>query len=832
MKILLLAGGATLLAAVLLVSQAGISERVGPRPDGAFLLNSGALLTPAGRQIGTDTFPMASALSLDKRWLLVLHGGYNPPAVVVFDAKTLAETSRVDLPDAWLGLTFAPSGKMVYIGGGSQANVHELSFDDTKGELKLLRSMPVVPVAERKHTDFVGDVAVSPDGRLVYAAGLFQNAVHVINPQSGRVIEKLPTGRRPYRILFHPDGKSFFVSHWADASVGHYAAETGNRLGLVRAGQHPTDMIWSDRQPEVSEGEAPKYKGRIFVTNGNMNTVSVIGVSEANTASAIESINVSLSFEQPAGMTPSALALSPDQKRLYVVCSDANAVAVADISEVRTRVRGFIPTGWYPIAARAIDSQLLVFNGRGPRSYPNPKGPNPAQRPAPVHEGNAAVEYVGRIQRGSISIIDAFNEEQLDQWTSAVRRNTPYEDKRLFLAHSDAVAPIIPVRPGEPSRIEHVIYIVKENRTYDQVLGDLGKGNGDPSLTLFPEKVSPNHHKLAREFVLLDNFYVSADVSADGHNWTTAAIAPDYVQKMWPNSYAGRRKHYDYEGGEPAALPPAGYIWNNALSKGLTIRNYGYFVENAPLKDVTGSTPHVKLIRDPALIPHTNRQYRGFDMDYPDVERAKTFIADLTRMEAEGKFPNLSLVRLGNDHTSGLSAGKISPLSAMADNDYALGLMIEALSKSKFWEKMAIFVIQDDAQNGPDHVDSHRAPAYVISPYSKRGAIDSSFYNTTSMLRTMELILGIRPMTMFDAGARPMVGAFQMTPNVSAYTAEKPRHPLDERNPGQGALAARSARLDFDEADEADDDELNEILWLAIKKTPAPVPMRSYFGRE
>ena len=831
MKTLLLAGSATLLAAVLLVSQAEMGERVGPRPDGSFLLNSGAVLKAAGRQQAMDTFPMASALSPDKRWLLVLHGGYNPPSVVVLDAKTLAEKSRLSLPDAWLGLAFTPNGKMVYVGGGSQANVHELSFDDNAGQLTLLRSIPIVSTADRKHTDFIGDVAVSPDGRLVYAAGLFHDAIHVINPQSGRVIEKLKTGRRPYRILFHPDGKSYFVSHWADGAIGHYAAETGNRLGLIRTGQHPTDMLWSDRQPEGADSDAAKFKGRIFVTSSNTNLVSVVGVTESNTATAIESLNVALSPNQPAGMTPSALALSPDQKDLYVVCSDANAVAVADISQARSRVRGFIPTGWYPLAARMIDNQLLVFNGRGGGSFPNPRGPNPTQRPAPVHEGNVAVQYVGRLQRGSVSIIDAFDDDQLDRWSAQVRRSTPYDDRRLMLAHNDSATAIIPVRAGDPSLIKHVLYIVKENRTYDQVLGDLGRGNGDPSLTLFPEKVSPNHHKLAREFVLLDNFYVSADVSADGHNWTTAAIAPDYVQKMWPNSYAGRRKHYDYEGGEPAALPPAGHIWNNVLAKGLTLRNYGYYVENAPLKDVNAASPHVKSLRDPSLVPHTNRNYRGFDMDYPDVDRAKVFLTDLARMEAEGKFPNFSMLRLGNDHTSGLAAGKISPLANMADNDYALGLIVEALSKSKFWDKMAIFVIEDDAQNGPDHVDSHRSPAFVISPYTKRGAIDSTFYNTTSMLRTIELILGLRPMTMFDAGARPMVGSFQATANTAAYTAEKPRYALDERNPEQGTLAARSARMDFDEADEIDDDELNEILWLAIKKTPPPVPVRSYLGR-
>jgi hypothetical protein len=319
-------------------------------------------------------------------------------------------------------------------------------------------------------------------------------------------------------------------------------------------------------------------------------------------------------------------------------------------------------------------------------------------------------------------------------------------------------------------------------------------------------------------------------VSADGHNWSTAAIAPDYAQKLWPNSYAKRRRLNDYAQQDPASLPPAGYLWTNAAAAGLTMRNYGYMVENKP-KAAPHGEEQIDRVRDPVLAPLTNRRFRGFDVDYPDVERAKVFLDDLALFEKSGEMPRLIVMRLGNDHTAGTSAGRISPLSAMADNDHALGMIVEAVSKSRFWGSTAIFVLEDDAQNGADHVDSHRSPAFVISPYARRRVVDSTMYNTTSMLRTMELMLGLRPMTHYDAGSRPMTSAFQATADPSPYAAEAPRIPLDRRNPANSPTAARSARLSFEEADEIDDDELNEILWRAIRSDEPPPPTRSYFAR-
>lgn len=817
-------------AAALLLSQPSPREQVGPLPDGGFLLNSGWRIRPAGRQVPLDTFPMATAMSPDGKHLFVLNGGYKPPSVSVIDAATTQEISRKGVPDGWLGLTVSRDGKFVYVGGGSQAAVFELSFDGTN--LQEARTFTIVAKEQRTHRDFVGDVQFSPDGRLIYAAGLYNDVIYVINPQSGRLIETWKSGRRPYRILFHPDGQSFFVTSWADGTLSHHRTVNGERLTAVRIGQHPTDMVWREsKKQELEEEDRANWKARIFVAAANTNNVYSVGVSEAKDLRVLESINVAMTPRQPVGMTPSALALDDAGDRLFVVCSDANAVAVADVAEARAAVLGFVPTGWYPTAARVLSGgRLLVLNGRGLRSLPNPRGPNPTQAAAPVHQGTRPmVEYVARIQLGSASVIEPFNDEQLDTYTKTVLGNSPYRDQLLEAVDIPAGNPV-PPRPGGPTPIKYIVYVVKENRTYDQVLGDLGKGNGDPSLTLFGENVTPNHHKLAREFVLFDNFYVNADVSADGHNWSTSAIANDYVQKMWPNSYAGRRRHYDYEGGEPAALPPAGYIWTNAHQAGISMRNYGWWVNNGPRAE-TGQR-QIASVRDPLLGPVTNMNFRAFDLDYPDIDRARVFLTDLAEFEKTGQMPRLMFVRIGNDHTSGTAGGKVAPVSAVADNDAALGMIVEGISRSRFWAETAIFVLEDDAQNGPDHVDSHRAPAYVISPYTRRGIVDSNMYNTTSMLRTMELILGLRPMTSFDAAARPMHAAFAGKADTRPYEAEKARVPLTDRNPAANPTAARSERMDFSEADRIDDDEMNEILWRAVRRTEPPAPVRSWFSAE
>ncbi len=824
-----------LIFAMVLGSQPSWRETVGKQADGTVVLPNGWSIAPVGTQVPLDTLPMSSAISPNGRFVLVLNGGYRPPSISVIDAASRKELSRVKVADGWLGLTFSPDGKFVYVGGGSRYRVFEFSFS-SDGELKPAREIEIAPDAKPGLRDFIGDVAISPDGQLMYAADLYHDSVVAINVRTGKVSERYKTGRRPYRILFHPDGRTFFVSSWADASVTEYNVSSGTEVAKVRVGPHATDMILSNRTPEVDEADEDAKKAkkpekvlRLFVTAANTNNVFVINVEEDKDMKLVETLNVAMTPRHPLGMTPTALALSPDQKMLFTVCSDANAVAVTDISEQRSRLLGFIPTGWYPTAARILkDNTILVLNGRGLQSYPNPKAPGPFGAPAIVGGGDPRREYVGNLQTGTMSVIEPLSEEALEQYTKSTLALSPYNDSKLDVLET-ADDNVIYSKPGRPSPIEHVIYIIKENRTYDQVLGKLGKGNSDPSLNLFDENTAPNHYKLAREFVLFDNFYVNADVSADGHNWATAGIAPDYTQKFWPSSYAKRRNFYDYEGGEPANSPPAGYIWANAVSAGLSTRNYGHQVNNK--KEVGADGVQITGLRDPSLTAITNTHYRGFDLDYPDVERAKVFLGELKEFEASGNMPRFIIMRLGNDHTSGTSANHIAPLSSFADNDYALGMVVEGVSKSKFWAKTAIFVIEDDAQNGPDHVDSHRSPMFALSPYTRRGIIDSSMYNQSSVLRTMELILGLRPLTHFDAGARPLAMAFASAPKMAPYQAEKPRISLTDRNPVKSATAGKSARMDFSDADLADDDELNAILWQAIRKTEPPVPVRSYFSK-
>ena len=824
-----------LIFAVVLGSQPSGRETVGRQADGTVMLPNGWRIAPVGEQVPLDTLPMSSAISPNGRFVLVLNGGYKPPSISVIDAASKKELSRVKVPDGWLGLTFSPDGKFVYVGGGSQYRVFEFSFS-ADGELKPTREIEAAPDATHNVRDFVGDVAVSPDGQLMYAADLYHDSVLVINVRTGKVSERYKTGRRPYRILFHPDGKTFFVSSWADATVTEYNVSSGTEVQRLHVGPHPTDMILSNRTPDEEEAEEGSKKPkkeektlRLFVAAANTNTVFVVNVEDDKEMKVTETLNIALTPRHPLGMTPTALALSADQKMLFTVCSDANAAAVTDISGLRSRLIGFIPTGWYPTAARVLkDGTILVLNGRGLQSFPNPKAPGPFGAPAIEGGGDPRREYVGNLQTGTMSVIAPLTAESLGQYTKSTLALSPYSDSKLDVADF-ADDNVIYSKPGRPSPIEHVIYIIKENRTYDQVLGKIGKGNSDATLDLFDENTAPNHYKLAREFVLFDNFYVNADVSADGHNWAMAGIAPDYTQKFWPSSYAKRRNFYDYEGGEPANTPPAGYIWSNAAAAGLTVRNYGHQVNNKKVAGPDGM--QIDGVRDPSLASITNRRYRGFDLDYPDVERAKVFLGELKEFETSGNMPRFIIMRLGNDHTSGTAVGHVAPLSSFADNDYALGMVVEGVSKSRFWAKTAIFVIEDDAQNGPDHVDSHRSPVFVLSPYTRRGIIDSSMYNQSSVLRTIELILGLRPLTHFDAGGRPMAMAFASAPNMVAYDAEKPRISLTEKNPVKSPTAARSAKMDFSDADLADDDELNAILWESIRKTPAPVPVRSYFSK-
>ncbi|HEV8416091.1 MAG TPA: bifunctional YncE family protein/alkaline phosphatase family protein [Bryobacteraceae bacterium] len=606
---------------------------------------------PAGMQVALDSLPLSAAVSPDGKFLLALNAGSHP-SISVIETGAMKETSRVAIADAGLGLAFSPDGRRVYAGGGSRNVVFEFSFSPA-GELKISRE---ISAGQPAAMNFIGDVAVAPDGRTILAGDLFHDRVLVINAQSGQVTGALKSGRRPYRILFHPDGQSYFVSSWADASVYEYSLPSGNEMARARVGAHPTDLVLSNRK---ISGEQNSWQYRLFVAAANTNDVFVVGVSEGKELNVIETLNTGFSAVAPAGMTPSSLALSADQTRLYIACSDVNAVAVADISETRSRVAGSIPVGAYPTAVRVVTGgRLAVLNGHS----------------------------------SSLSVIDAPTDEMLPEYTTKATAATPYRE-----SFSDSL-------PEQRSSIEHVIYILMA-----------GASSG------------PNATKLAREFVRLENFRPAGDTPASALHWAIAAIAPDFTERLSPSFAAGRLRYNGFEGGEPANLPAAGYLWSNALSAGLTVRNYGLFVDNA----VQGGR-----VKDPSLLGVTNMKYRDAD--------PQAFLDDLKQFESPaGMMPNLTVLR--------------------TTSDAALGRIVEAVSKSKFWPQTAIFVMNPSA---PTPV------LLALSPYTRRGAADATPYDQASVLRTIELILNLRPMTIFDFSARSLAAAFVSTPNNAAYSLE------------------------------------------------------------
>jgi DNA-binding beta-propeller fold protein YncE len=603
---------------------------------------------PAGTQAALDSLPLSAAVSPDGRYLLALNAGTHP-SISVVETGAMKETARVAIADAGLGLAFSPDGRRVYVGGGARNVVLEFTFSPA-GELKPTRE---ISAGQPATMNFIGDVAVSPDGRTILAGDLFHDRVLVINAQSGQVTGALKSGRRPYRILFHPDGQSYFVSSWADASVYEYSLPSGTEMARARVGAHPTDLILSNRKiPD----EQSTWQYRLFVAAANTNDVFVLGVTEGKDVSVLETLNAGFSAVAPAGMTPSGLALSADQTRLYIACSDVNALAVADVSEARSRIAGFIPTGAYPTAVRILKSgKLAVLNGHG----------------------------------ASLSVIETPTDETLPALTTKAMAATPYRE-----SFSDSL-------PEQRSSIEHVIYILMD-----------GAGG-------------PNSAKLAREFVHLNNFHPAGDTPASAFNWSVAAIAPDFTERLSPSFAAGRLRYDGFEGGESANLPPAGYLWSNALSAGLTVRNYGLFVDNGP---------QGARVKDPSLQNVTNMKYRGTD--------PQAFLDDLKQFES-GMMPNLLTVRV--------------------ESDAALGRIVEGVSKSKFWPQTAIFAMNPSI---PTPV------LLALSPYTRRVATDPTPYDQVSVLRTIELILNLRPMTVFDFSARSLAAAFVSMPNNAPYSME------------------------------------------------------------
>jgi hypothetical protein len=513
------------------------------------------------------------------------------------------------------------------------------------------------------------------------------------------------------------------------------------------------------------------------------------------------------------------LALSPDGTRLFAAEADANAVATFDLSAStadapaatgQDKLAGRIPVGWYPTGLVVLGDTLLVANGKGAGTGPNPNRPHPGQ---PREHGPDMSYTLGQIQ-GSLSIIPAARASgpELATLSTRVARANGWVDSRR-------------ARPRYPP-FTHVVYILKENRTYDQVLGDLPQADGDTSLVLFGEAISPNHHALALRFGIFDRFFVNAEVSADGHNWSMAAYATDYTQKTTPTHYDGGGRTYDYEGENRGAIPeddvaePAsGYLWDLAERAGITFANFGEFSVGETGPDSVKRYRGTKTF----LAAHTDPNYPAYDLSIPDQRRADVWLAAFTRWVAAGEMPALQILHLPSDHTAGASAGMRTPRAMVADNDLALGRIVEAISKSPFWKNTVVFVMEDDAQDGPDHVDSHRSPLFVVSAYNRFG-VTHRFTNTTDVLRTIEEILGLDALSQFDYYGRPLRDIWTDTPDSAPYLALTPAVPLDERNPRRGAAARASRRLDLATVDAADMDLFNRVLWMAVKGEAVPYP--------
>jgi YVTN family beta-propeller protein len=797
-------------------------EQPGHQGGGTVLLPNGWRIAPAGRHIPVGDLPLAMLQSTDGRYVIVTNNGYAKPSLTVVDIERWLVKSRLPLEHAWLGLAWHPDAKRLYSSGAAGSTVDELEFDSRDGKLTTRRSFAL---AKPGPTSFVGGLVVSADGRRLFAVHVLGQTLSAVDLDQGGVRRTVELAAEPYTALLSADGKTLFVSLWGGAKVLLFDPETLAPQGEVAVGEHPNAMVLS------RDGR------RLFVACANTNAVWVVDVAAR---AAKEQVGIALFPGAPPGSTPNALDLSPDGKTLLVANADNNTVAVVDVGEPgRSEVEGFIPTGWYPTSVRFTSDgkRILVLSGKGLTSQANPRGPQPGFR---ATDG----QYTGAMLTGSLSVLDLPDDRTLAAYTKKVYALTPYADAtRLAPAKAPADSPI-PRKVGEASPIKHVFYVVRENRTYDQVLGDMEKGNGDPSLTLFGEEVTPNAHALAREFVLLDNFYVDAEVSMDGHSYSTGAYATDFTEKVWPMNYGGRGAEYLSEGGGPnrnpygnITAPAQGYIWDACRRAGVSVRSYGEFAvryEEAFLHDERKDTKQGSVLASvPGLEGLVHPEYPPYDLSIPDNKRVDVWLEEFRKFEQGGELPRLSILRLGNDHTAGTRPGYPTPRAMVAENDLALGRIVETISKSRFWKDSAIFVLEDDAQNGPDHVDAHRSVALLVSPYVRRGVVDSTLYTTSGMLRTIELILGLPPMSQYDAAATPMYGSFQAKPVLTPYTKRDARIALDEKNDPQAPGAAESLAMNLEEADRAPDLLLNEIIWKAIRGAGStmPPPVRAAFVR-
>jgi YVTN family beta-propeller protein len=798
------------------------------------LLVSGWKTTPAGRQLTTGDMILGGQVSPDGKLFAFTKTGYTHHALHIVDLATEKEIATFQMEQAWGGLAFSPKGDRIYVSNGAGYKYSDIQIFDRWERLRPERAAggqrrEAAPASESawgwgptrsdewkearvgytlygaaKDLTAVAWLGTSPDGGLLYALNNSDQQLYVIDTHGGRAVARLRVGDHPISARLSRDGKTLYDANLGSATVSIVDVSDSSHpkiAGSLDTDPHPNDLVVT---PD----------GRLFVSCGNTNNVIAFDLKSRQ---RLEVISTALGPKAPAGSTPNSLAVSADGKRLYVANADNNSVSVIDVEDRgKSRPLGFLPTGWYPtfVTTTADGKRVIVGSGKGTGT-----GPSLVKRPIDPTAPAPSFQHHGNQMNGLISFIDTPDAARLSSYTKQVYENARYHDTLLETSEAAADS-VIPTKVGQGSPITHVLFIMKENRTYDQVFGDLKQGNGDPSLTLFGRDVTPNQHALAEQFVLLDNLYCSGEVSQDGQPWTTSAYATDFTQRAWTLSYS---KHGALVTGGGIQEQSTPYIWELAKAHGLKVMTFG--MGNRRGVAQVRSTRFEQQYLDPMM------EQRAPGEEAPrvrDFMRADRFIEEFQDMDRNGTVPNFMFMSLGENHTQGTTPGAFTPKAQVASNDVAVGRIVEAITRSRVWPEFAIFIIEDDAQNGPDHVDSHRTAGLVISPYVKRGVVDSEMYSTVSMLRTVELLLGLPPMTQHDAAAPPMVNSFMAKPDLSGFKALQARTDLMTRNPPQGYGAAISASMDFREYDRIDEDALNRILWHSIKgaDVPYPAPVR------
>lgn len=863
------------------LAAAAQAPRVGPLPGGRAVLPVGQALDPAGEQLPLPGLrPLVLAMDPAGR-LLAVSG--RSRELLVLDAASGQERQRVRLADEPGAAPKAPSPNLLdpdpnaqpqasFTGLAFSANGRRLFLSDVQGSVQTFAvdgggrvtvgdpiALPEVAGLKRKQ-EIPAGLALSEDGRRLYVALNLSNGLGEFDAASGRLLRRFEVGAAPYAVLLA--GGRAYVSNWGGRrpqdGVPSGPAGRGTsvrvdpRTGAASEGSISVVDLGTGQVQEILAGRhasalALAPGGRFLVcANAADDTLSVL---DTRSRKVVETIWVRPSPADPFGASPNALAFDPSGRTLYVANGTMNAVAVVrfdprgSAAPRRSRLLGMAPVGWFPAA--------LVHDARRQRLWvANLKALPAGPEPATAKHGRG---YNSHQYGGSLTLLPVPSAKGLPALTARVEAGLRRERIRATLLPPRPGQPPRPVpeRIGEPSLFKHVVYVIKENRTYDQVLGDLKEGRGDPSLCVFGEEVTPNQHKLAREFVLLDNTYCSGILSADGHNWSTAAIATDYLEKSfasWPRSYPDGMSDSEVDA---LAWSPAGFLWDLALKHGRTVRDYGEFAKPkvrwadpdrsgkpdwmACWRTFNGLADEVRIGSEPALEslrPHLVARTVGWAPEVPDVWKARIFLEDLAEFEKQGRFPDLVLICLPNDHTSGTKAGCPTPAATVADNDLAFGRIVEGLSRSRFWKDMVVFAIEDDPQNGWDHVSGYRTTAYLASPYARRGAVVSELYTTTGVLATIERILGLPPMNQFDASAPTMEACFTATPDFTPFTAEPNRVPLDQMNPDPRRVkdpllkqhAVQSGRMDFSKVDGCPEGLLNRILWHARKGSAALYP--------